>query len=427
VFRLLTAVTALLLFPRPCPAPVIIMLDTSSDPKLTDAAWKDPRGAAQRALIDELTRDILRLGDEDRAAILGPDVGPLPPGKYDLPAGGYRSVTVSGLHVEGEPCRPETHHLLGDAGAVVLYFGFSDSPQTVVVYLRDGARHLSVDRRRVGPLAPDALVNRRLEWDGRQLDRVVRLFRARWRERFPHELDTEAERRGADPERSADVPAKLAAWVERGRRRGDRLDEADDGKGGRTYRWSDRAGRLVRRAVLPEQSPYRYTGWEEFVEYHPTGRPARREYGQRSKIWGVEWFREDGTPVRREAGSSEGGVWRPHEWAWVNPVGVPVRTEWDTNEDGVPDRYDDHDAGGLGPQRLSVPESWAVHPERIIPEFRTGDDRGLPVRPAPPAPAAEDEPVAEPGSNSGWVLWVLAGAAVILVAWLALRSTSARR
>jgi hypothetical protein len=119
-----------------------------------------------------------------------------------------------------------------------------------------------------------------------------------------------------------------------------------------------------------------------FILYRSDGTRLRDETGWPSLDM-VRWYRPDGTMVRYESGSLHKESWRPTTWGWYTKEGKAVRSEWDTNGDGVPDTYREGAFYERDPGLpLAVERSWAVHPELIPQEFSIPgqSDRRVPLR-----------------------------------------------
>ena len=75
----------------------------------------------------------------------------------------------------------------------------------------------------------------------------------------------------------------------------------------------------------------------------------------------------------------------PIVWEWLDENQNEVRSERDTNGDGLPDRYGKMDSPRTPLLPLSVDLSWAVHPELIPESLRVPDQesRRVPIRRIP--------------------------------------------
>jgi hypothetical protein len=82
---------------------------------------------------------------------------------------------------------------------------------------------------------------------------------------------------------------------------------------------------------------------------------------------------------------SEGRAAELGQWFWYNARGQAIRSETDTNGDGLPDIYWERGKAEGSPTRLAVEQSWIVNSELIPEQYRVPDQesRRLPIRRIP--------------------------------------------
>jgi hypothetical protein len=284
--------------------------------------------------MDVLKGRLRRLKERDIEALFGRPT-PKTEKTFAMPVPQPRGLGLSGLR-HGDPKMNKAHtefYTVGQSAAIEVYYGIDGvSPQAVLVYLRvDGE---------FPRLTKDNLA-RRLAWERERLAKLNCLFEERRAAVFRWEIDPEAEKAQYQGMESGDLADKLQAMLRWGEKQGYQLKHRP-ASGERTPRWEwfDK-GRLMAEAYHDRG----YKGDEGkpslFVLFRPDGSRLRADGGWPS-LNAVRWYREGGkTMVRYEGGSMGKECWRPTTWCWYGKDGKAIHSEWDTNGDGIPDRYRD--------------------------------------------------------------------------------------
>jgi hypothetical protein len=339
-----------------------LLRDPQDDAAVVREAQEGKQVIAFRREVEAVTGRMLHWKERDFRALFGKPVAP-EEREYAMMCTEARVIGLSGLRYADEKLNKDhtDTHLLGTGGRIDVYYGIDgETPVHVHYYLKVDKDFVKLDR--IGNL------QKRLAWERPRFGDLAKNVEKRWREVVVWEVDPEKEKvqyQGID---SGDFNVKLKALLRWGEKHGYQLQHRP-ASGEATPRWEWlHEGKLMAEAYHDrgfkgdEGSPC------YFLLYRPDGTRLRDEGGWPS-LDTVRWYRPDGkTMVRCEHGSMRQQSWRPTTWCWYGKDGKAVRSEWDTNGDGVPDRYRDDEFYKKDPGLpLAVERSWAVHPE-LIPE-----------------------------------------------------------
>ncbi|MFO0806315.1 MAG: hypothetical protein U0791_24690 [Gemmataceae bacterium] len=422
-FIALLALLVLLVAP---PAGNAAVFSYLNDPR--DEPEEFLKAAANHPQAESLLHEIHRLsqriyGREESLPATGwVGVQKLPSG-LSLPAVFPRQAFYSGIMIPGAPPRPpmpwqqQRYYLIGDAGAIELIPDLRGGIG-VVVFL------LPVDDD--FPRGLDA----RLEWDRTRFLRLRRQILTDLGEYTPWQLDR------SRPSGWTMMPGatslveefrlRLADWsrIEPARTR--RLPDAHSPNGGKMLArtWTDGNGfrtREARRLNVGDSSST-FDWAQVLIEYMPS-HPVACSYhfdGGPS----VRWFDKDtGRRVREEWGQFHEGRWQASQWIWLAEDNKRLRTEFDRDDDGIPDHFTLHPSGA-DPVRMDMADSWAVNPELIPLQFSIPNQdawRVHVVRVEQP----EFTPTHWRRRTRAAATCVMGGAFVILLLWQVRKNTSA--
>jgi hypothetical protein len=367
---IVVSLAVLLLTGVPAGAVIFTLLDDEFDDSGRIREVRDrPEVQAARAKLDEYKRGLLRLKERDFVAMFG-KAQPQPAKAYAMPVAQARGLALSGLR-HGDPAMNKDHtdfYVVPGAGALEVYYQIDgESPAAIVVYLPVDSTFPRLTERNLAE---------RLAWDADRVDRLEARTRARFELAFPWEVDRAELARLTAGDFETNAGRKLAAWVASGEALGYTCRHEP---GSIEWKWYDNNGRLAREALCSPQAG----GAATFNWYRATGDPLREEWFDHptGELTARRWGGPGGN-VRYETRGS---------WCWYDRAGKAARLEWDDNGDGIPDWYVaaadglEHCADRRAMEKrrpLTVPASWAVHPELIPPESRVPDQPGLrvPVR-----------------------------------------------
>jgi hypothetical protein len=355
------------LFAENASASILILLRDEFDdsPKIIAAA-NDPAVKTFRADLDALKDRLRLLKERDVIALFGKSV-PKPAKTFAMPVGQPRGLGLSGLRYT-DPKKNKDHtefYRIGDTAGLKIYYALDGvTPMAIVVYFRADNSFPKLTR--------DNLKDR-LAWDRMRLRQLTDHLDRRRAAVFVWEVDPQAEKMLYRDDFSRDPKAKLAAWKASARKLGLRY-QYDSGSN--HHRWYRPDGTLAREAYAGDgpQKP------AVFIWRHKDGQSElRSENSGNLTIHRWRWCRPGTTyNIRYETGNSSG---RPDHWSWYDRNGKLIRSEWDSNGDGVPDRVAE-DPEGKASNPLRVEQSWAVHPRLIPNECRIPDqpERRVPLR-----------------------------------------------
>ncbi|HEV3145264.1 MAG TPA: hypothetical protein VGZ47_15340 [Gemmataceae bacterium] len=333
-----------------------------------------------REEIGAFKKKLLSLKENDFVTLFGKSQ-PMPPKTYAMPLAQPRMLTLSGLRHK-DPKLNKNHtesYIIKDvAGLEVWYSINGQSPAAIVIYFPVDKDFPKFDGRNL---------EKRLAWDKDHFKKLQTWLEKRRVEIFPWEIDEKELEKLNAGDFAVDAKTKLAAWIESGKKNGYDYRHSSD-----AWEWYSQNGKLIRRA-------YRTGGGDfplEFAWYQADGRTEfRKEVFNHNtgNLWSRVW-RRPGTdlPTRSEG---------HNQWCWYDNDGKPIRVEWDTNGDGIPDWFvigDDDiksfpDWKEMEKKRkpLKVEDSWAINPKLIPPDSRISDqpDLRVPIRRAVTAEASK--------------------------------------
>jgi hypothetical protein len=212
---------------------------------------------------------------------------------------------------------------LGDtAGLTIFYSTDGVTPTAIVVFFRADNSFTRLTR--------DNLKDR-LAWDRMRLKQLTEHLERRRAAVFVWEVDPEAEKKMYRDDFSRDPKAKLAAWKASGKKLGLRYQHEPDSH---RHCWYRPDGTLAREAYAGHGRPEPTT----FIWRHKDGLSEfRGECVGGETIHSWRWCRPGTTfNIRYEICYRCG---RPDNWGWYDRNGKLVRSEWDSNGDGVPDWF----------------------------------------------------------------------------------------
>ena len=349
--------------------------DPHDDRDIVHRVADNPHVVAFHREADAFRDRLLRWNERDFLAMFG---APIDASKGDeaLMVGEPRVLALSGLHSD-DPKDNKDHtdaFPVADRGRLVVYFGNDGkSPVYVLFYLKTDQDFIKLDRV--------ANVEKRLAWERPRFVRLVTEVDRRWRQAVIWEVDTEKEKAQSQDLESGDFTVKLRALERWGKEQGYTLNYHPP-EGDVTPSWSWYQGEVLMAEAWHDRG---FKGAKatpcHFAFYRPDGSLLRDETGWPS-LEMIRWYRLDGEALAFvELGTLRDGAWRRAEWSWYNKRGEIVRTEKDSNGDGIPDVHGDSDLADQEPQSLlSVDRSWAVNPGLIPVELR---DPGQPERRVP--------------------------------------------
>jgi hypothetical protein len=351
---------------------ITILTDPYDDTQVVRDVANHPEVKTLRASLSALRERMSKWSRRDLKAMFGEN-GRNAAGKDAIFVCEPRSIHMSGINYH---LRQYATYPLKDGWLDVTYFS-EDHPNPMWIQFR-----IKVDDE-LPKLDDPAKLKKRLAREQAVLAKMTRQIEDRWAEVTVWEIDLEARDKQQVGIESGNMANKLAALIDLGKAKGWRLEfAAADGDATPSYSWY--AGR---RLVAEARHHLGYKGEQgtpsRFVFYDLDGR-TREDMGYK-QLGVICWRRGDhnadgrkiegGGNVRYDQGTVENDRWRPSTWTWYDKNGEAIRTEWDTNGDGVPDTFLDGDfAKGKEKARpLTVEQSWAVHPERIPESSRVSD------------------------------------------------------
>ena len=355
------------LFAGNASASILIFLGDDFDKvKQVVAAANDPAVKTYSADLDRLKQRLRLLKERDVIALFGKPV-PQPAKTFAMPVAQPRGLGLSGLR-HTDPKKNKDHdefYRVGDTAGLRIYYALDGvTPTAIVVYFRADNSFPKLTR--------DNLKDR-LGWDRMRLKQFTEHLDRRRAAVFVWEVDPAAEKKLYRDDFSRDAKAKLAAWKASGKKLGLRYQHEP---GTHRHRWYRPDGTLAREAYAGHGRSVPTT----FIWRHKDGKSEfRSENGGNLTITSWRWCRPGTTHnIRYETGDSSG---HPSHWSWYDTKGKLVRSEWDSNGDGVPDRFAE-DPEGKVDKPLRVEQSWAVHPRLIPKECRIPDqpERRVPLR-----------------------------------------------
>ncbi len=355
---------------------IVLVLWDDCDDRDAILAVRDVQAVkAFRQRMDKFTNRLRVLKEKDIVALFGKPTTK-PAKTFAMPVAQPRTIALSGIRYADHRLNKDhsEFYTIGDFAGIEVYYAIDgETPAAILLYFqRDG---------KFPKLAKDNL-DKRLAWEQERLKKLVAAFEKRWAIVFVWEIDTDQEKNLYQGMDSGDFAVKLQAMMRWGKQQGYRLDHWP-AKDDETPRWSWYRGDKLMAEAYHDRG---FKGVEGkpccFILYGSDGKRVRDESGWPS-LHAIRFYRVDGTMVRYESGSLHEGNWRPRTWSWHSKKGKAVRSEFDTNSDGVPDSYREgafHERGPL--LSLAVEKSWAVHPEFIPEEFRIPGqaDRRVPLR-----------------------------------------------
>jgi hypothetical protein len=371
------ALLTTLLLPSGLDAGIIVLLrDPLDDTDVVRKVQEDPAIRAFQKEVRAFGKRLLQWKERDFQAIFG-NARVQPGARYAMMSTEPRVIGMSGRRYADPKLNKdhtESYHV-GNTGRLDVYYSLDGvTPVHVHFYLRADKGFIKLDRA-------DKL-QARLFWERAAFARVVSETRKRWREVVVWEVDADKQKAQSQGMGSGDLDARLRAMLRWGVQQGYRLDH-QPARGDQTPRWTWFLGEKMMAEAYHDRGFKGAAGKpSNFIFYRPDGQRLRDDGGWPS-VQMIRWYRPDGTMVRSEHGSQDGDRWKPTGWSWYDKDGKAVRTEFDTNGDGVPDRVLSGEFFARAPTTtLAVERSWAVHPELIPVELRTADDpsRRLPLR-----------------------------------------------
>ena len=338
--------------------------DIHDDAKVINHVQEDPRVGGWRRETEWFRRRLMRWQVRDYHTLFGE---PIEAHKVDdaLMVGETRMLglsihsldpNVNKSHFDGYP--------VADVGRLVVYFGDDgESPMHVLFYLKTDNDFPKLD--------DEAKLEKRLAWERPRFARLQKEVDRCWREAIVWEIDTEKEKAASQGLDSGDYGVKFHAMLRWGQQKGYTLEYEPAGNGEpASWRWFHEGVCLVEATA--EATPMRGGLDEEllpkdFVFYRPDGTCLRADT---TSPWqtSIFWYWPSGKRARWERGNLHDGAWRALEWSWYDTHGEIVRSEADSNGDGVPDVHGTSELFNHPPDLpLTVDRSWAVHPE-LVPE-----------------------------------------------------------
>jgi hypothetical protein len=354
--------------------------DPHDDRDIVHLVANNPHVVAFHREADAFRDRLLGWKERDFRALFGPPVD-ASKGDEALMLGEPRMLALSGLHSDN-PNDNKDHtdaYLVAAEGPLLVYFGHDGkSPVYVLFYLKTDKDFIKLDRA--------ANVEKRLTWEKPRFVRLVMEIDRRWRQAVVWEVDTELEKAQSQDLESGDFTVKLRALERWGKEHGYTLNYHPS-EGNVTPTWSWFRGEVLMAEARHDRG---FKGNKatpcHFAFCRPDGSLLRDETGWHS-LEMIRWYRLDGEALAFvELGTLRDRAWQRAEWSWYNKRGEIVRTEKDSNGDGVPDVYGNNDLADQEPQSsLSVDRSWAVNPGLIPVELRNPGQPGcrLPLRRIP--------------------------------------------
>jgi hypothetical protein len=343
-----------------------------------DAIWvvrEAPAVKQFRRQMDAFTDRLRPLKEQDITALFGKPT-PKPAKAFAMPVAQPRVLALSGLRYADEKKNKDhtEFYIVGDFAAIEVYYQLDGvSPAAILLYFRADEKFPKLTKNNL---------DRRLEWEQERLGKLIEFFERRRAVVFVWEVDEEQEKNQYQGIDSGDFGVKLSATLRWGEQQGYRLVHRP-AKDERTPRWSWYHGDTLMAEAYHDRG---FKGTEahptHFLLYRPDGTLLRDDMGWPS-LEMVRWYRRDGLMVRSEGGFFHKGSWRPTAWSWYTEKENAVRSEWDTNGDGVPDTHRAGDSSDRDPGLpLAVEQSWAIHPKLIPEKFSIPgqSDRRVPLR-----------------------------------------------
>jgi hypothetical protein len=350
--------------------------DREDDEKAVGEIRDAPQARGFRQAVETFRKRLLQWKERDFRALFGNPAGRVQ-GRYAMPSTEARVLGLSGIRY-ADPNLNKDHtdtHLIGPAARMDVYYPIDgETPVHVQFYLKVDKEFVKFTRA--------ADLGKRLEWERPRFRQLVKQVEQRWREVVAWEVDGEKQKAQYAGMNSGDFAGKLQGVLNWGKRQGYRLDHRP-ADGARTPRWTWYDGKKVIAEAYHDRGFKGVEGKPSyFIFYRADGTRLRDEGGWPS-LGMIRWYRPDGSMVRLEQGTLRDGSWRPTSWCWYGKKGEGVRTEWDTNGDGIPDTYRIGAFHERDPGRpLAAEQSWAVHPDLIPAELGIPgqSDRRVPLR-----------------------------------------------
>ena len=369
------------LYPVASGAVVIVPTrDPYDDRDVVHKIADNPQVVAFHRESDAFRNRLLGWKERDFLALFGPPVD-ASKGDEALMVGEPRVLALPGLHSDNpNDNKDHTHaYQVANVGRLLVYFGNDGkSPVYVLFYLKTDKDFIKLDRV--------ANIEKRLSWERPRFARLVMEVNRRWRQAVVWEVDTEQQAGQFQGRESGDFTTKLRALERWGKDKGYTLNyRAPDEDASPSWSWHQ--GDVLMAEACHDRG---FRGNKatpcHFAFYRADGSLLRDERGW-PYLEMICWFRQNGEAVAFvELGTLRDGVWRRTEWSWYNKRGEIVRTEKDSNGDGIPDVYGNSDLADHEPERLlTVDRSWAVNPGLIPVELRNlgQPERRLPLRRIP--------------------------------------------
>jgi hypothetical protein len=337
---------------------VLILDDLVDDRDVVLKAQEQAAVAGMRKQVQAIRRRLLEWTARDFQAIFGKPARAVRTKGYAMMCCEPRSIGLSGLRYADEKLNKDhtESYAIEKVGRLDVYYGLDgETPCHVHFYLEMDDHFVKLGRVEN--------VERRLAWERPKFNKMVDWLERRWNEVVVWEVDLERERKEYQGIRSPDFDVKLNAMLRWGEQRRYRLQHWPAQKqADRRWYWYD--GDRVMAEVMGTYC----------IFYRHDGRTRLRdETGMSLQM--IRWYRTDGTMVRLEMGNAVSGTWQPTTWCWYDKNQEGIRTEWDTNGDGVPDAFRKDAFHERGPRLpLAVKDSWAVRPELIPEAFRVPEE-----------------------------------------------------
>jgi hypothetical protein len=371
---------------------MIIPLTNGVDESLS--LFQDKRGEELGKEANKARDRMLRWKEADFLSIFGPPVLRVDAmANAVFPGGGFarlsvepKAVGLSGLRTLHstdltspgavfDPKLDKDHtdlYDIGSMGRIEVFFGRTGLPQYIAFFMSTDAGFTLLN--------DEGSIEKRLVWERPRFEAMVKEIDSRWDRRVVWKVDRERQRsqlQGLNSVDPSELWQALSEWSEL--RKYYRTSQQSSGR--ESILWYDGSHVIAEASRFEDKSgstvDFRYRG--------PDGVSVRRTHGK--YISGItSWRRADDTVIRGDSSSLSGAkeLQLPDSWTWFNQEGQPIRREFDSNGDGLPDKLWQTGMAEDSSIPLAIDRAWIINPS-LIPEssqIPSQDLHRLPIRKA---------------------------------------------